>query len=395
MPTTRESLEAEWTEFLVKKNSQGKNTLAENWRNSNPGEWSKLQTYRSGGVRPSLVTSLGKQMVEHVTAYLSTAPVPPPPPPPPPPPTGTFGSALYPRLVASPGSEIQVSTLSQLTSAIANAAPGSRIRNTGTIDIGGGDLTISRSGTSVAPFTLTGGKFTNGRIVLNGSGYWWLKDFETQGAYWDGIKTQSGAHHFEIDSLHIHGKVNQGILVQQGDDFNIYDCHIHDIGFGSQEGPNQLHCIYLNSSKRFVVANNKLEDASAYGFQTNPGYTWATIEDGFIVCNSLKGGPRSIRGGIAVDNANRMARVKYVGNIVEDADETVTVYGTPTSTTMYDTLWWQTNSFEGTMNYEHCLTLDPATNAKGFIQSTRYQYVPPYDRLGNVRITADAGCEVR
>jgi len=82
--TVREALDREWAEFKVEKNSQGKLTQAENWRRANPGEWYLLSFYRAGGDRPSLVTSTGKQMVEHVTAWHLTAPAPTPNGPAPP-----------------------------------------------------------------------------------------------------------------------------------------------------------------------------------------------------------------------------------------------------------------------------------------------------------------------
>ena len=86
LPTIRTALDEEWAEFMVPVNSQGKRTVAETWRVQNPGEWQKLQDYRAGsGARPVLVTSFGRQMVEHVDAYLLTGTVEPPPPPPPPP----------------------------------------------------------------------------------------------------------------------------------------------------------------------------------------------------------------------------------------------------------------------------------------------------------------------
>jgi len=77
--TIRQALQAEWDEFMrptyVNSSGQTKRTVAENWRKANPGEWQKLQTYRaSGGSAPTLATSIGKQMVKHVTAWRMTAP---------------------------------------------------------------------------------------------------------------------------------------------------------------------------------------------------------------------------------------------------------------------------------------------------------------------------------
>jgi len=78
MTATLDALNREWNVWLEKTNSQGKNTQAENWRNSNPGEYQKLITYRSGGARPTLVTAFGRQMVEHVDAWLSEGAFVPP-----------------------------------------------------------------------------------------------------------------------------------------------------------------------------------------------------------------------------------------------------------------------------------------------------------------------------
>ncbi len=73
---TLDFLNKEWAEFMkptyVNNNGQTKKTTAEAWRQANPGEWRKLQNYRAnGGEPPLLVSSIGKQMVEHVSAWRS------------------------------------------------------------------------------------------------------------------------------------------------------------------------------------------------------------------------------------------------------------------------------------------------------------------------------------
>lgn len=88
LANVRAALEEEWAEFMVATNVQGKKTNAETWRLSNPGEWQKLSDYREKKIaRPSLATSFGRQMVEHVDAYHLTETSDPPDPPPPPPPS--------------------------------------------------------------------------------------------------------------------------------------------------------------------------------------------------------------------------------------------------------------------------------------------------------------------
>lgn len=74
MADTVKELEDEWNVWLeptyVNSKGQTKKTIAEIWREDNPLEYDKLLLYRNGGPKPSLATSMGKQMVEHVEAYL-------------------------------------------------------------------------------------------------------------------------------------------------------------------------------------------------------------------------------------------------------------------------------------------------------------------------------------
>ena len=75
-----DDLEAQWAIFLEAKNAKGKNTQAENWRKDNPnGEWPKLQAYRADRTkRPTLVTQMGRMMVENLDAWWEAKDVEPP-----------------------------------------------------------------------------------------------------------------------------------------------------------------------------------------------------------------------------------------------------------------------------------------------------------------------------
>lgn len=85
MADVLKEIEDEWAVWLeptyVNNQGQTKKTVAQIWRDSNPGEYQKLLDYRGGGSKPTLATSMGRQMVEHVEAWLSASGGTPPPPP--------------------------------------------------------------------------------------------------------------------------------------------------------------------------------------------------------------------------------------------------------------------------------------------------------------------------
>ena len=93
--STLEQLQDEWNVWLeptyVNNKGQVKKTIQQVWREANPGEYSQLLAYREGGPKPTLASSMGKQMVEHVEAWLTEkAEQPPEPPPEPIPPVATL-----------------------------------------------------------------------------------------------------------------------------------------------------------------------------------------------------------------------------------------------------------------------------------------------------------------
>ncbi len=70
--TALTELDNEWAEFMQPTGPTGKRSQDETWRVQNPGEWSKLQTYRAGtGPRPTLATRPGRRMTHHVAAWLA------------------------------------------------------------------------------------------------------------------------------------------------------------------------------------------------------------------------------------------------------------------------------------------------------------------------------------
>ena len=64
-------LELAWAEWMKERGPTGKLSQGENWRRSNPGEWTKLRLYRQNGARPELVTNTGRQMVHETDAWLA------------------------------------------------------------------------------------------------------------------------------------------------------------------------------------------------------------------------------------------------------------------------------------------------------------------------------------
>jgi hypothetical protein len=69
----REDLDAAWAKWQTAE-------LYKKWRRSNPGEATKLDVYRAGGLRPVLATATGAALVFETAAWIASgAPVVPPP----------------------------------------------------------------------------------------------------------------------------------------------------------------------------------------------------------------------------------------------------------------------------------------------------------------------------
>ena len=72
-----DQLQQEWDAFMVPtytdNRGRTKKTMAQTWREANPVEWQKLQDYRAGSAtKPTLASSMGVQMAEHVEAWLES-----------------------------------------------------------------------------------------------------------------------------------------------------------------------------------------------------------------------------------------------------------------------------------------------------------------------------------
>lgn len=86
MADVLKELQDEWNVWLeptyVNSRGQTKTTTAEAWRHANPGEYQKLLDYRAEKItKPTLASSMGRQMVEHAEAWLTAKEATPLPPP--------------------------------------------------------------------------------------------------------------------------------------------------------------------------------------------------------------------------------------------------------------------------------------------------------------------------
>jgi hypothetical protein len=408
MPTARESLEAEWAEFMVVKNSQGKNTLAENWRKSNPVEWTHLQTYRSGGIRPSLITSLGKQMVEHVTAWLSTAPSPPLPPPTIP----VFGVALPTRISEAVGSDVVCTTKAQLDTALSSGA--TRIRVRGVIDYGGVTTTngprLTRRGSFSSTAMLYGvpseGDKIIGRVMFLGD-YWRIRGLDIQGYNCVKLADVSGPEQsfrfLDIDRCRLHGSPSSSILSGWGtsSDIQVWDTVIDQRGMVGI-GPTGVdpYCAYMGGpTSRWTFANCLLLNGNGWSLHWYP-----SPSDSLYTGCTMVGGIK--RGGVLLGGAKNVVGVGCI--IVKSPTGAFEISSSSASSCpIYDMIgfenkngWW-TTGYSQAPN-DNLLTADPllgpdwkprqGSPAKDHVKTARYSLLPPYDIEGNPRVTADAGC---
>jgi len=404
----------EWNEWIkptyVNRQGQTKKTTAELWRDANPGENQQLLAYRNGAIsKPSLASNLGRQMVEHVEAWLLAKSVdPPPPPPPPPPPDTKFGELLPARLVRPSGTTYEASTISQLTSLLGSVPNGSTINIVSDLNGGGNVMQFTRVASGAAPIRITskpGIQLTNFAMIEVRGAYLLLDALDVGYGTIDGIKINVSAHDVEVSGSNVHHAKRQGINIQDSPmNVQVWNNRIYSNGSDT----NQDHGIYFgHANGKCVVANNVLFDNQAYQIQLYPAASGV-----ICVCNTVDGG--ATRGGIVIGSESGTTDgVIVAGLIATNAPwYGIDIYnpsGGDTGNKAFDSLGfgnklgdWRTNS---SIVYEACDHVDPlyvnrsgkdfrlsaGSPAIGKIQTARYGYVPSTDINGKARTTADAG----
>lgn len=347
-----------------------------------------------------------------------TPPTPPPPPPPPPP--GIYGASLdaaAPRIGASPGGSVTVSSFSALASALGSVSNGTTIYLDTSIDGGGSLWTPTRNAAAGAPITIAR---TNPGVLIQNFSQW-----DVRGSYLrflgldighntiDAIKFDAGAHDCEVDGGKYHHSGKMGFNIQDPAT-NIQFWNAESFTNGSQSNGNLDHGLYWGRSlgTKNVIANCLFYDNCAYNIQIYPN------SPGVIVtCCTLDGGQVHAggRGGMVVGSeAGLTDNVKIYGLLSTNAPTfAVTVYnptGGDSGNAVMDALGFGNSSGDfqaGTgMTYTNATHNDPnyvnrgARNyrlnagsfAIGKVQAARYGWIPALDKDGIARVTADAGC---
>lgn len=330
--------------------------------------------------------------------YPSVAP-PPPPPPPPPPISTTFGAKLHDGfewvLQESPGPVVSVSTVSELLAALS--------RSGAIIDGGGRAFQLSDQLTLPAVSALTtlqNARLTGGRIYKANSSKWRLRNLDISlGSPEDNVKADSDGAFLDIDSCNIHNAPRQGILLYPHSDFCLRNSRVHHNGSTT----NQDHGIYTGGGSRLLIYNTAFYENQAYNGQFYPHY-----HGGLIVCCTFYGG--KTRGGAVIgsENSDPTSDLRFIGCISAKAPWWgFEQYQTATNITLEDCLGWS----NGSGDFDSGLTVvrgkhgdpmfvDPANGnfrlgagsaAKGIIDPSLFDYVPPRDIDGSPRVTADAG----
>ncbi len=327
----------------------------------------------------------------------------------------SFGSLLPARIAESTGPVVNVATLAQLQAALSSAANGSIINITSSMSGGGSILSLTRNASAGSPITIT----SSPGVLITGFGQW-----NVRGSYLrlrglnigygtiDGIKIDTNAHHIEVDGCTVHHAARQGINVQPSPtDIQIWNNTIHTNG--SQVNVNLDHGTYwAYASGDCIFANNLAYNNCSYGLQVYPNSSGV-----IVTCNTLDGGQVHAggRGGMVIGSESGLTdNVKVIGLLGTNAPwYAIDLYnpsGGDAGNNAYDSLGFGNGRGDfqagSGMTYTNCTHADPLyvnAGARNYhlqagspaiskIQAARYGYVPPTDKDGVTRVTADAGC---
>lgn len=345
---------------------------------------------------------------EALLGKIGTAPVTAPLPSPYP----VFGLSLPARLAESTFSTSNVSTAAALAAAVVSGAtaPGHTINITANINGGGALLAINTQGTAANPIHITsnpGVLLTNySQIEVKGS-YTRLRGLDIGYNTIDNIKIDSTGNNIEIDSCHSHNAARQGLLVSSpANNVQVWNNTFNNNG-SAVDGNLDHGTYFAYASGNCVIANNLYYDNYAYNIQIYPNSS-----DIIITCNTVDGG--TTRGGMVIGSETGLTKnVVVYGHISTNAPNWAVHAYDPAgacSATVYDSLGFGNGSgdFETKTGYTYnnCTHEDPVyTNraakdytlqntspAIGKVQPAQYGYIPPLDKNGNARVTADAGC---
>jgi len=350
-----------------------------------------------------------------------------------------FGANLPARIAESSGSTFFISTTGNDTTgdgsqslpwltpskALSTVALGSRIFARGGVYNLTGDHTWNRVGTAGTVTTLESftdelADFSGGRFNINGGKYLRLRNFikrDSQLAVEDNIKIQAGAQFIDIDKLVIKDSHRQGFLVQ-GDTTS--DWQIWNTKFVTNGTTDNLdHGMYVAASASGLIANCVFDRNQAYGIQLYPnadniivvtttfdGHTGfgasqasslgaitisgeaTKTENSFIMGCLMTNGSKAVNqfwgSGVPVDpNKND------VQDCIGGGNSTATEFDTQLGV-VYARITQDTNPLyvnQGAQDFH----LDDGSPAIDYIDAVNYDWIPPTDIEGTVRVTADAG----
>lgn len=345
-----------------------------------------------------------------------------------------LGGLLPARIGVSTGSVTNVATLAALTSALSSVPNGSVINITANI-VGVGTpnyYVISRNAASGAPITIT----CDPGVTITGFTQWnirgsYLRFLGLDIGYTVGdpsvaaaldpccFKIDTNANHIEIDGCRIHNAGRMGINIQASPtDIQIWNNTIYSNGStGNGILDHGVYWAYARGNS--VLANNLIYDNCAFNVQLYPDAPGV-----IVTCNTIDGGVvhstfSESRGGMiyADTDGATLANTITVGCLSTNAPNffgfgTVSDFYAGLNNQFYDCIGYNdaAGSFDPVASKlifnAACVTADPlyinraaknfhlaaGSPAIGKIQIAQYGYVPPLDKDGNPRITADAGC---
>lgn len=245
---------------------------------------------------------------------------------------GSFGTALPPRIIESPGSTFYISptgndgtgdgTLGnpwlQPEFAISQVAYGSVIKALpGTYNLTGDEQGILDDCPSNQPITIEASDpnnkpvFQGARFYFNGCSYFRFRNVKFDGGTPDCIKINGNANHLDFDGIEVYNAPDQGIIFSSDvsgtpQDIQIWNSIIRNNGTDTTLD----HGIYVGqltgTAGTSVIANCVIYANAAYGIQAYPNsdgllVTGCTIDDHAVKSSIVIGGD--------VTNATDNARV--------------------------------------------------------------------------------------
>jgi len=318
-----------------------------------------------------------------------------------PPPASSFGADLPARLPLSTGPTVEASTLALMRTMISTATANTTVKQTAPFDLGGQDLVIGCRGNAGATITVDlAAPVRNGRILISRASHTRVLFTDLGFSPIDGVKITDGSNHIDVDGWGgtIHDTKGQGFLQTDPScfDWQFWNARLLRCGTST----NLDHGFYVAASRgKCVIGSVIVTDPQAYCYQIYPD---SRGPDGLgLLVTAFEGHGGRTRGGVIVGSkqAGQQTDATLVGGVITNAvaGAVRTIRETSTAPAPTVRVWdvlasgGASPAFGSGIITDHCEVGWHGTQARGWVQPSRYGLLPALDIDGKPRVTADAG----